>query len=305
MKRIAALFIVVIMCITLSSCKSIDYKRAVSLQEENDYSVALVLYEQLGDYEDAADRLAECSAMIEAIKAFDQAVKAINEKNSKLDKAISEASTLVQSEEKALDESLRTGLETVISETKAAKVDVPERPGTADEINKTADTLLNVDYTDTLSKLDEHKQALSISIKQYALVNAPSEAYVISCLKTVSGIMDISAATEDNDPNEHLNKAGGYTAAVYFSHRDVDQNSVSGNTIIEKGTACGGQVEVYQTEEDANKRNTYLSSFDGSILSNGSHTVVGTVLIRTSDKLPASKQQSLETSIIQALTKVN
>lgn len=304
MKKIAALFVFVIMCLTLSSCKCIDYKKAVALQEEKDYTGALVLYEQLGDYEDAADRLVECNAMIDAIKSFDEALKVINEKNSELDKAISEASALVQSEEKALDESLRTGLETVISETKAAKVDAPERPDTADEINQTAETLLNVDYTDTLSKLDEHKQALSISIKQYALVNAPSEAYVISCLKTVSGIIDISAATEDNDPNGHLNKAGGYTAAVYFSHRDIDQNSVSGDTIIEKGTACGGQIEVYLTEEDANKRNTYLSSFDGSILSNGSHTVVGTVLIRTSDELPASKQKELETSIIHALTKV-
>lgn len=127
---------------------------------------------------------------------------------------------------------------------------------------------------------------------------------MISCLKTVSGIVDISAATEDNDPNEHLNKAGGYTAAVYFSHRDIDQSSVTGDTIIEKGTACGGQIEVYQTEEDANKRNTYLSSFDGSILSNGSHTVVGTVLIRTSDKLNASQQKELEKSIVAALTTV-
>ena len=51
------------------------------------------------------------------------------------------------------------------------------------------------------------------------LVN-PKEDYVISCLKTVSGITDIEAATETHDPNGELHKQGGYTAAIYFR---VDQ----------------------------------------------------------------------------------
>ena len=41
-------------------------------------------------------------------------------------------------------------------------------------------------------------------------------------------------------------------------------------------------------------RESYLAGFDGSILSSGSHKVVGTVLIRTSDDLNATKQKNLE-----------
>ncbi len=61
---------------------------------------------------------------------------------------------------------------------------------------------------------------------------------------------------------------------------------------------------MYSTVEDANKRNDYLASFDGGILSSGSHTVVGTVLVRTSDELTASQQDQLEAAIIESLTRL-
>jgi hypothetical protein len=143
---------------------------------------------------------------------------------------------------------------------------------------------------------------LDISIQQYALVNHPSEGYIIDCLGQVANVVDISAVTEDNDPNEKLNKAGGYTAQVYFSSELVNQGDVSGSTVIEKGTDCGGSIEVYTTPEDAQKRNDYLAAFDGGIFASGSHTVIGTVLVRTSDKLKASEQKEMEANIITVLT---
>lgn len=134
------------------------------------------------------------------------------------------------------------------------------------------------------------------------LVTAPSEEYIIGCLEKVPGIIEIKAVTEDTDPMNNLNKAGWYTANVYFSYQLVNQENVIGDDLIDKGTDAGGSIEVYKTKSEAKKRNEYLATFDGGILSPGSHTVVGTIVIRTSNELTASQQNLLETNIIAALT---
>lgn len=129
----------------------------------------------------------------------------------------------------------------------------------------------------------------------------PSEDFIIECLEKVPNIIEIECVTEDNDPNGNLNKAGGYTACVYFSIDLIEQTEVDGNTVVDKGTDCGGCVEVYSNEEDANKRNDYLANFDGGIFASGSHTVVGTCVIRTSDLLTATQQKTLESNIIYSI----
>ena len=84
----------------------------------------------------------------------------------------------------------------------------------------------------------------------------------------------------------------------------VNQANVIGNTIIDKGTDGGGAIEVYANVEDAESRDSYLAGFDGGVLASGSHTVVGTCVVRTSDELAASKQKELEAAVIGALTKL-
>ena len=74
--------------------------------------------------------------------------------------------------------------------------------------------------------------------------------------------------------------------------------------IIDKGTDGGGAIEVYANVEDAESRDSYLAGFDGGVLASGSHTVVGTCVVRTSDELAASKQKELEAAVIGALTKL-
>uniref|UniRef100_UPI004027FA59 hypothetical protein n=1 Tax=Ruminococcus bromii TaxID=40518 RepID=UPI004027FA59 len=61
---------------------------------------------------------------------------------------------------------------------------------------------------------------------------------------------------------------------------------------------------VYAKEEDAEKRKEYLATYDGTIFANGTHTVIGTVLVRTSNELTASQQKELEQKVIKALTKL-
>lgn len=303
-KKLMVACLVGMMCLGLTGCKNGDYKDAVAFQEAGDYSSALSIYASLGDYKDASNRGSECQEYITAIDNYNSAKEEAEISNASLDTEIKNAEDLVTSENLALNETLRPTLETAISETKAAKADIPEMPATVDEIRSVTEILTAIDYTDALVKLSDSYQALDASMQQYELVNNPSERYIIDCLGQVANIVDISAVTEDNDPNEKLNKAGGYTAQVYFSSDLINRDTVSGSTVIDKGTDCGGSIEVYITPEDAEKRNEYLAAFDGGIFASGSHAVIGTVLVRTSDKLKASEQKELEANIINVLTTI-
>lgn len=303
-KRILVGCVIAMMCLSLTGCKSSDYKDAVKLQEEKNYELAVPTYGKLGEYKDSASRLRDCEAMISSIDGYNKAKSFTEDKNSELDTAISEAEALMAEGATALDDSLIPALETSISEIKAVKVDVPDMPELANEITAVSDELNRIDYANVLEKFATNKVNLENSIKQYALVDAPDESYIIICLGKVPNVVDISAVTEDKDPNGNLNKAGGYTAQVYFSSDLVNQSDVSGTTVIEKGTDCGGSIEVYASAEEAQNRNDYLGGFDGSIFASGSHTVIGTVLVRTSDKLTASRQKEMEANIISLLTSI-
>ena len=99
-----------------------------------------------------------------------------------------------------------------------------------------------------------------------------------------------------------LNKDGGYYGCLYFTTILIDENSIPGKSIVDKGTDAGGAVELYSSLEDAKKRCEYLASFDGTILSTGSYVLIGTMVIRTSFELDDNEQYQLTDSIIKAMT---
>jgi hypothetical protein len=164
------------------------------------------------------------------------------------------------------------------------------------------------DYSAQLETLSTAKTNLQVSISQLKQVTNPSEQYVIDRISGLPNVTGVEAVTEGNDPNGQLNKAGGYTATVYFSSDLVDKSEVypaPGYTAI-VGAGCdgGGCVEVYATVDEAQKRSDYLATYDGTVLASGSHDVVGTCLIRTSNHLAASQQHALEQSIKDSLTRL-
>jgi hypothetical protein len=135
------------------------------------------------------------------------------------------------------------------------------------------------------------------------LVNKPSEAYVIECLKATPNIVNVAAVTKDNDPNGKLNTEGGYYSAIFFSTDFLDDKDLSGDDLIDEGTDAGGCIELYCSEEEATDRNDYLAKFDDSWLFNaGYHTTLGTIVIRTSQHLNEDDQETLENNIIAVLT---
>ena len=160
-------------------------------------------------------------------------------------------------------------------------------------------------------------------------LNNPREEYVISCLEKVDCITDIEAATENHDPNHHLHKKGGYTAAIYFRIEQIELTeeedkfnegetkyylNVDGEknwlildegedamSPVDVGTQGGGQIEVYASATDAKNRDKQLSATDGTMFTSGYHVVVGTMVIRTSSLLTASEQEQVANDVITAL----
>lgn len=179
--------------------------------------------------------------------------------------------------------------------------------GNSDKATDNTPTTPYADVTKYLSESasDSLNADPSLSSKQLEQVTNPSEKFILKRLSDVSHITDMEAVTEGNDPNGNLNKAGGYTSCVYFSTDLLDQSEIYGNSVIDKGTDGGGSVEVYPTARDAYTRNEYLSVFDSSsVLNSGSHTVLGTIVIRTSRNLTASQQKQLEQEIYDSFIEI-
>ena len=126
-----------------------------------------------------------------------------------------------------------------------------------------------------------------------------SDEFVIQQLQKIDTIVDIGAVTEEHDPNGQMNKAGGYIGCIYFRDARIDDSQIfTEGDVIDIGTEGGGAVEIFRTVEDANRRDQYLGVFDGTVLSTGSHQVMWTSVIRTSDHFTATQQRKLTEDII-------
>lgn len=237
---------------------------------------------------------------------FNQTVEIVETNNQSLQTAISDLQALVDSEIPPLDETTLETANEAITEAESRIVEIPEIPSKLEEIQASTEELkAKTDCSEIMETLSSANEALSNSIRQMEQVTNPTEDFVIERLTGLPNVVEMAAVTEDNDPNGNLSKAGGYTACVYFSSDLVNQDEVYGDTVIDKGTDGGGAVEVYSSVEDANTRNDYLASFDGAgFLASGSHSVVGTVVIRTSDNLTATQQKEMEANIYNSLVEL-
>lgn len=155
-----------------------------------------------------------------------------------------------------------------------------------------------------ISTLEKMTNVLTESIKIVEQITVPNESWIIERLQSVDDIKKIEAITENNDPNGMLNQEDGYVSCIYFSYDKVDDSSVPGETVVDKGTDCGGAIENYRTLEEAENRVEYLKGFDDTVLYSGSYAIVGTMVIRTSYLLNDEEQYDLTDAITQAITKI-
>ena len=169
-----------------------------------------------------------------------------------------------------------------------------------------ADTLETPDYSQYEELIAEQSKELEESFTIQKQITAPTEEWVIKRLGRVESIATIEAATEENDPNGELNKPGWYTAAIYFTTPIMGTQNLTGEAIIDKGMDAGGKVEVYRNAEEAESRNKYLGSLDGmAMVSPGYHEVLGTMVLRASQKMKASEQITFINEVREALISVD
>lgn len=144
---------------------------------------------------------------------------------------------------------------------------------------------------------EDQSPQYTITESNLALVDNPSQEYVVNALSSINGIYDIECATEGNDPNNGLSKEDGYTSAVFFKYSQIDQTQFNEDSSIEIGTDAGGCVEVYRNVSDAQNRISTLSTFKIA----GSHKLIGSVIVRTSSKMDNGQQAELEAMICRKL----
>lgn len=278
----------------------IDFMKKMDIKKSAIISLIVLLCFGIGYY------VLVISPHQKAVMSFNEVTTRIQKENRSLEETIKASKELLSSKDKPLDENLTVELKNEVSTAEKKKQVIPKIKKKTSDINKQVKSLKKtINYSTELKNLKDKNQKYSTSVKQLKQITNPSNTFVESRLKEIDTISDVQSATEDNDPNQGLNKQGSYTAAVYFSDNEVT-NPVAGADLVAKGTDAGGCVEVYKTAEDAKKRNDYLSAFDGlpTVINPGSHYVYGTVVIRVSASLTASQQNALTQKIYEKLIEI-
>lgn len=246
----------------------------------------------------------------EAVAAFESAVDGLVSRNAELDRAVESLQALRDGDDEPLDAAADDSARVAVNQARAARQVVPAMPGGANDIYRAAKRVEGTgDYSEQLAALAAAEQALRDSIDQLKQVTNPSEAFVIGRVSGLADVIGVEAVTAANDPNGHYNDEGGYTAAVYFSLDLVDRSLVQASEgytgIVAEGNEGGGCVEVYRTVEDAETRDAYLAQFDDNpLVPVGSHEVLGTCVIRTSDYLTDAQQQTVTQDVRDRLVQL-
>lgn len=187
----------------------------------------------------------------------------------------------------------------------------PYDPSTEDTLKKaiasSKDAKDDAAFTKVAEEVNAAAKAYSDSVAQMKQVTNPEESFLVERAKTIESVTDVEAATEETDGNNMMNKPGGYTSYVAMKSSLVkdDTGYYKDQSPVEAGTDGGAVIEAFPTVEDAEKRCDYLASLDGSgPMSPGTHVVVGTLVVRTSNDLTATNQKELEKRIIDALLRL-
>ena len=258
----------------------------------------------------AAGLLVGCSSPEKdaAKAAFNEQVFITQGSMDELSSLADQAYELAASEAKALDESLRTKLEVTAADAKTAVegVEIPKMKSSVEDIEAQTEELKSIDLSQEKDSLEKAMTKFENSQKKYALVDNPSRDYILSCVGRVKGLDEIAYFTEKTDPTKSIGKSGQYYEKIVFHSVKVDDYGYDNKllTLEEIGNPAGGCVEAYRTAEDAERRNGQLKDMEGTISAPGSHKVVGTLVIRTSDDLTVSQQKKLESSLVKELTRL-
>lgn len=280
---------------------------------------------------------AEVEKYNDIVGEYNTKIEEIISANSELDKVISEAQTVLTNGNVPYDEETVNSLNKAISNAQSKKCNVPsvlEEVNTIDgntllaenadaesskevvnsELAKLSQSVADAesmnehlevpDYSKVIAEISDSVEQVEKSYDVQKQITYPTQEFVVEKLGNVENVSVIACVTEDNDPNGYLGTEGGYTAQIFFSSPLLKTETISENELLEIGTDAGGSIEIYATVEDAEARNEYLASFDGSEYDTGKHIVLGTMVVRVSTNLTTTKQDSFSDELIEALIKL-
>lgn len=271
----------------------------------------------------------------EAVMAYNESIQGVIDENTTLEQEIATAQNLIDAGDVPFDPQTAIELDLAIQTALEGKIvapemlpiksawSVPEGAATEeiDELrsdiaaesefirNSEVPTPLDVpDYTAFKKTLIDAQNAFECSVLIQEQVTAPADAFVMERLKQIDTIVSIAAVSKNNDPNGLLGTEGGYIGCIYFSDSRIDKTLLNLKPgeydAISMGTVGGGAIEVYTSVEKAEKRNVYLTSYDGTNLDPGAHVVVGTMVVRTSSMFADEQQEEMMGQIIALLTEL-
>lgn len=163
--------------------------------------------------------------------------------------------------------------------------------------------LILEDYSKDIADVEKAKVDLIHSCSIQRQITDPSQEYVINRLDSVKNIANIAPSTLENDPNDGMSSENGYKVQIYFSTPLLSTENLEGDKLIKAGSSAGGSIEIFRTVEEAKSRDKYLSAvewFPGK--SGGYHFVMGSMVVRLSNKLSYNDRNELQDSVIKALT---
>jgi hypothetical protein len=301
MKKVLSILVCGIILLSLTGCGEAKvYKEAAAALEAGSYAQVIQLLDTIPDYKDKDGIRAQAEEMIayqNAVSLYEEALAQANNENTAIDSLCSPAQELLSTGEIPYDQSKITELQIAVSTLIEMKKGISTMPDSTDDILSAAEVLsAPLDYSVEQANIQNAQKALEDSIEQMKQITNPSGDFVILRLSQVQGVGEIQGVTEEQDPNGMLNKQGGYTSATFFSSL-----LLGGTRPLVDCTDGGGCIEVFPTAAEAEVRNSYLATFDGTGFSSGSHVVLGTIIIRTSNNLTATQQKELTAAIIEKL----
>lgn len=146
----------------------------------------------------------------------------------------------------------------------------------------------------------EKKEGQSVSVDKNENKVDLSQETVLERLSFVPTIIDVEIANVEDEKGitDTLDKC---SVLIYFASELVNQEEFEDESTAEKGTACGGSVEIFANEEAA-ERDEYLNGSIISMMSPGTHAVDGKIVVRISKEMTEKQQDEFEKLIFTALT---
>ena len=282
MKRVLIFLLIICFVLVLPSCSSDKYEQALELEKKCEYDSAMEIYNTILSYKDSQTRYNLCIQKLECVSNIKE-----NELRFDLDtlnEFSKELSPYLNGEKRLLDDSLYTEAKNINDKINKF-LTAFEIVDDLDLLKSNYQTILDFDYSSIIQGKDDLLKRLKEDSENYLLVKNPTPEYVISCLSKLKMITEIEEATEEVDPNGGLSKENGYTSNIFFKISWIKDEAYKDKTPLEIGSMGGGCIEIYRNETDAGRRNSDLVLSRMMNPNQGEYLIMGTVIIRLSDKL--------------------